>query len=198
MVVLFLDFDGVLHDFGHYRIVATNLGFAVRGEPFAWADHLEQVLREFPGVQIVVHSSWRRLFTDAELREMLPPGLRQRFLGTTDLGERHETIVQWCMQEGPTGYVVLDDSPAEFPDDMPELVVCVTQLGITSPRAKKQLREALAVATGEASAVVVCSECGLENRAGASGMLPARCSHCSSPGLRDAWLRSMPSASSGA
>ena len=51
-MILFLDFDGVLHPEGEDHIFKG-------GVDFCFLPRLEALLREFPQVKIVISSSWR-------------------------------------------------------------------------------------------------------------------------------------------
>ena len=51
-LILFLDFDGVLHPEGEDHILNG-------GADFCFLPRLEALLREFPWVKIVISSSWR-------------------------------------------------------------------------------------------------------------------------------------------
>ena len=51
-MILFLDFDGVLHPEGEDHILNG-------GADFCFLPRLETLLREFPFVKIVISSSWR-------------------------------------------------------------------------------------------------------------------------------------------
>ncbi|WP_254220697.1 HAD domain-containing protein [Burkholderia glumae] len=57
---MFLDFDGALHPVG--ETVLDENGQLVRNPAlFSWLPILEQHLRPFPEICIVVSSDWRRL-----------------------------------------------------------------------------------------------------------------------------------------
>ena len=69
-IILFCDWDGVLHRYGaHVK------------EYFECLPALEEVLRSFPEVQIVVSSDWRKLHTLDELRTPFSPDIRPRLIG---------------------------------------------------------------------------------------------------------------------
>lgn len=107
MRLLFLDFDGVLH----------SSRAELDGKYFRWLPALEKLLVNFPDVRIVVHSTWRYDHTDDELRQLLG-GLGERFVGSAPRGPR-EQVIQMVLQANKgkfTDYLVVDDSPHEFPE----------------------------------------------------------------------------------
>ena len=114
-VILFLDFDGVLHP----------VGGTLRQQRMEKLPLLESLLRE-PGLQqvgIVISSTWRLIHTPAQLRSMFAPDLRRRVLGCTPQLERHlssqrrhEDITAWLrLHPGIRQWVALDDDFHGFP-----------------------------------------------------------------------------------
>ena len=69
-IICFTDWDGVLH---RYRAHAN--------EYFECLPALEEVLRSFPEVLIVVSSDWRKLHTLDELRVPFSADIRSRLVG---------------------------------------------------------------------------------------------------------------------
>lgn len=85
-MILFLDFDGVLHP-----------EFCHQGEkPFCHRDKLEMILRDHPQVEIVISSMWRQTRSLTELQALFPPDIGARIVGVTpdwrDLSELYEVI----------------------------------------------------------------------------------------------------------
>jgi len=97
-VILFLDFDGVLHP-----IPTKDRNLLCHIPP------LETVLRAFPQVRIVISSWWRASQTIHELREYFSEDIRTRIIDMTPLvtemvpdslflaaaKSRHDEILQW-------------------------------------------------------------------------------------------------------
>ncbi|EFM2190861.1 hypothetical protein HCQ23_004911 [Escherichia coli] len=81
-VILFLDFDGVLHlaraVMGQYRPELAG-----DGSLFMWADNLTPVLAAHPHVQIVLSTSWVRHLPFEQVRDFLPVLVRRRVVGST-------------------------------------------------------------------------------------------------------------------
>jgi len=146
--ILSLDFDGVLHPFGG----AGQRPF------FRKMELLYPLLEQYPEVRVTVHSSWREIHDDEELRDFLfsdRPALENRFIGATprDVMSRWESIVAWAERNPEAGpYCLLDDEPRMFPhhiarneDPRFRFIACETTYGLYegSP-ALTQLRDWLA------------------------------------------------------
>jgi len=122
-VVLFLDIDGVLHPVG--------------GVPFKQRlgrlPLLEALLREpaLRPVGVVVSSTWRLVYTLAQLRSQFAPDLRERLIACTPQLEehrtshaRHEEIAAWLARHpGVAAWVAVDDDMRGFPDAVADHVV---------------------------------------------------------------------------
>ncbi len=72
-MILFLDFDGILHPAINYT--AERL---MRNLPL-----LEDVLRGRPHVDVVISSTWRETRTLSELQVLFSPDIAPRIIGTT-------------------------------------------------------------------------------------------------------------------
>ncbi len=145
-MILFLDFDGVLHP-------APTTG----GDQFVHVPRLESVLRDFPDVQIVISSMWRSDGIDA-CRSHFSEDIAKRIIGGTPWTDtlayapdsefilgvvRHTEIQMWIEQNAYIGpWVALDDSWREFPDPCAELVRCEVEVGLNE-RVANELREYL-------------------------------------------------------
>lgn len=75
-MILFLDFDGVLHPEGEYHI--HNVG-----ADFCFLPRLDTLLREFSFVKIVISSSWREQLHYKTLLKPFSSDIRYRILGAT-------------------------------------------------------------------------------------------------------------------
>jgi hypothetical protein len=133
-MILFLDFDGVLHPEPCYD----------EAQFFCRLPLLENLLREFPNVSVVVSSTWRDTRTVEELRTVFSADIAPRVIGATpswqDVPElveticyqRHAEIEGWLRQAGTPWeqWVALDDKPWLFKPFLPNLVRCDTAVGI--------------------------------------------------------------------
>jgi len=132
MRLLSIDFDGVLHP------LAQDLAVSAR---FCWLHHLERLLEPHPDVGIAVHSTWRYIHTDDELRVFLGPRLAARYCGSAPRGGR-EDAVKWFMHLARCDtYLVIDDAPDEF-RELPahRLLICDPLSGVSAPQVQKRLQ----------------------------------------------------------
>ena len=140
-MILFLDFDGVLHEdpcFDEARL-------------FARAPDLARALEPFPEVSIVLSTSWRTDRTLAEMSQPLPAGLRRRVIDATPLVtpsevpgslrpyRRHAECACWLRRHGheQTPWLALDDRPSLFAPSCEQLILCDSQLGFVDATARR-------------------------------------------------------------
>ncbi|MEE4892857.1 HAD domain-containing protein [Pseudomonas alliivorans] len=122
-MVLFLDFDGVLHPDGVYM---TPQGPQLRssGCLFMWAPILEKELAPFPKVKIVLSTSWVRQLDFSRAKKRLPIGLQTRVIGSTwhssmskiwadqvwwDQTSRHGQILRYVARANISDWFAIDD-----------------------------------------------------------------------------------------
>lgn len=123
MPILFLDFDGVLHEMKRSR-----------GE-LCLRPHFEDVMRDLPHVDIVISSAWRKKYSVDELRALFSPDIAARILGVTPdlVGDgveqpsehvRESEVKAWLRDHGreQEHWVALDDCLWNFEEDCPNLV----------------------------------------------------------------------------
>lgn len=133
-MILFLDFDGVLHPEPPYD----------ESQLFCRLPLLEDCLRSFPEVLIVISSAWRDTRTLDDLRGLFPEEIGRRIVGVTpnwrDIPElvetigyqRHAEIEGWLRQADVPWekWVAIDDRPWLFKPFLPNLVVCDPDVGL--------------------------------------------------------------------
>jgi len=133
-VILFLDYDGVLHPDPCKDVSRL----------FENAPRLAHALDMFPGVGIVLSTSWRTVKTREQLLAPLPEIVRQRVLGINpNFGDfsaparlvpyrRHAECDQWLrthsMSDGP--WLALDDRPEWFAPYCDNLIECNPRVGL--------------------------------------------------------------------
>ncbi len=146
-MILFLDFDGVLHpDYENYDRPDTEL--------FCHLQRLEEILRDFPDVDIVISSMWRYQFTLDQLRARFSPDIALRIIGKLPQSEyfdlsyvrarREKEILRWLFDAERTteAWVALDDCAWNFQHHLDHLVVCNAFTGLNE-HSEARLRAAL-------------------------------------------------------
>jgi hypothetical protein len=145
-VIVFLDFDGVLHPDpcpGAARL-------------FEKAARLAHVLEEFPEVGLVLSTAWRHARPYEQLLEALPEPLRQRIIGATPTFGDFETstalipyrrqaeCMQWMRrnQLQDEAWLALDDRPSGFTPYCENLIGCHPRYGFDAT-VEARLRSAL-------------------------------------------------------
>ena len=142
-MLLFLDFDGVLHP-----------ALWPREPDFCRLPLFEAVLRGAPRVRIVVSSTWREAFGLEELRCRFSADIAARIVGATPVlpgRSRHAEIMAYLQRHAThaTQWVALDDTPEQFPPGCPYLIRCDPRSGLTEAVARELARR---LAEMEASA----------------------------------------------
>ena len=136
---LFLDFDGVLHP-------QYDGGPTPKEVCFCHLPRFEAVMRQHPGVLIVISSTWRQQFSLAQLHGYFGADIAQRIVGVTPsypaegpprLHVREWEILQWLQthQASHRPWLALDDSQGDFRDCRHRVVFCHPWEGLTEHRA---------------------------------------------------------------
>lgn len=131
-MILFIDFDGVLHPNEQYD-----------ESPFSLTPLLWQILRACPGVQVVFSTSWRDSYDFDNMLDFVTFGggedLECRFIGSTPnlegegyYGRRDLEIQRWLDNKDHSGtWLALDDMPELFSGGHPNLYVVDGTRGLT-------------------------------------------------------------------
>lgn len=128
LMILFLDFDGVLHPEGEGHLPSD-------GMEFCFLPRLEQLLRQFSDVDVVISSAWRVRLPYEALVAPFAEDIRSRIIGVTptrstgrtySYAHRESEILAWLEQNGASGqqWVALDDAEWQFDNHKDRLVVC--------------------------------------------------------------------------
>lgn len=141
--VVFIDFGGVVHP---ALPKAPNAPVPFSTVPhFGWLPVLVRMQRPHPDVDVVVHSSWREVYDEDELRELLS-AVGERVLDATASGLQYDSILSWL--GGRSEYASFrssDDDASEFPDPPPpQLILCDPNEGIAGQEAAEALSRWLA------------------------------------------------------
>lgn len=147
-MILFLDFDGVLHPEPCYD----------DGQLFSCLPRLESVLRDFPAVEIVISSTWREKYCLAELKIFFSADIAARIIGVTPVWQeipeivdalgyqRHAEIEGWLRQseESWRSWLAIDDKSYLFRPFLKNLIKTNSLIGIDAD-AENRLRKHLSV-----------------------------------------------------
>lgn len=152
-MILFLDFDGVLHPDAAYlygKIPRLNAD----GELFMWANLLVDALADQPEVRIVLSTSWVRLLSFKRARDFLPPVLHARVISGTwhsaaDRWEtRYQQIRRYVNRNSVSNWLVLDDDNEKWGEtDRDRLILCDPNVGLRDPATQVDLRDKLKAMT---------------------------------------------------
>ncbi len=159
-MILFLDFDGVLHPDAVYLRLNGEIELRAPGELFMWAPQLIDALAEHRDIRIVLSTSWARNLGFHAARKALPAELRQRVIGATwhsamgrgwpdyipwDDQTRFEQIAAWLARRpGQSSWLAIDDDAQGWPDYLRERLVQTDAMrGLSAPEALAELNEKL-------------------------------------------------------
>lgn len=144
-MILFVDFDGVLHsiDSRNFEYFGNALVVSDNPDLFQWVPLLWQIIEPHP-VEIVVHSSWRHLYPADELIARFPVTMQSRIAGITEGRDRHQSIQDYVCKNDVKRFAVLDDDPDAFPENWPNLILCDSQRGINDADVLAKLRQFVA------------------------------------------------------
>lgn len=170
--ILYLDYDGVLHP-ADVRVTKAEpqqprvyKGRRATLHPlFEHAPLLKRILEPFPDVRISLATSWVRMLGYEFAVQQLPPGLRQRVVGTIWQGfllqfpprTRHDAITTDVEERNVQRWLALDDDIEGWPAERRHLVVAPTNSwhGLAQPGVAEELSAAL---------VLLCNGGALESR----------------------------------
>ncbi|PCD00966.1 HAD domain-containing protein [Halopseudomonas pelagia] len=155
-MLLFLDYDGVLHPDAVYRRVDGQIELLSEGALFMWAPLLEELLQPFPEVGIVLSTSWVRNLGFQRAKGMLSAALAARLVGATwhsamkrnstdtvlwDQQSRYEQIATYLNRLGRfDSWLAIDDDGSGWPEDsLHRLVKTDGMLGISEARVRQEI-----------------------------------------------------------
>jgi hypothetical protein len=159
-MILFLDFDGVLHPNEVYYYQKRGVVLECDGHAlFEHADTLVELLEPHPEVSIVLSTSWVSVLRFSRAKSYLPESLQKRVRGATwhsAMGEvhwwnslsRYEQIALYVRRHNLTDWVAVDDNDAGWPDDMRHHLVHTDEwAGLGQKAARESLAHKLANGT---------------------------------------------------
>lgn len=143
--ILFVDIDGVFHavDSRDFEYRGDDLVVSDHPDLFQWAPLLWKIIEQHH-VDLVVHSTWRRLYSPEELIARFPEEMKSRIVGVTQGRERFQSILNYAYLNDVQRFSVLDDSPESFPENWPNLIVCDSHRGINDVDVLTTIRQFVA------------------------------------------------------
>ncbi|AEV27687.1 hypothetical protein Dsui_3357 [Azospira oryzae PS] len=130
-MILFLDFDGVLHPFFPRRDRSDE-----ENQLFSYLPRLEAVLREFPEWKLVITSSWRENRPWENVIQAFSQGIAERIIGATPVIKakeppypphpRYDEVLAYLAANNlvEAAWIALDDDPRLYPAHCPNLILC--------------------------------------------------------------------------
>lgn len=157
MNLLYLDYNGVLHDSNVMRNRQRGLYLNNPDKKFfEWMPILEQLLVPVPALKIVLSTSWVRAVDFDAAKYELSPALRERVIGSTfhhpgivqsvfDTTPRGLQILADVERRRPTSWCALDDDANGWPvAQRHRLIQTDGALGLSDPASQDALRQILA------------------------------------------------------
>lgn len=157
-LVLYLDFDGVLHH--ENARWHPRRGVYLKAPPgyvlFQHVGLLEQILHPYPEVKVVLSTSWVRSYGCARTAKRLPAALRERIIGATFHSEMHEQsftdmprgmqVYEDVLRRQPRDWLALDDDHLHWPLwSLDKYVRTDEREGISAPAVETEFRRTLAL-----------------------------------------------------
>ena len=155
-LLLYLDFDGVLHhhDVWWHERIGPYMRAPEEYKLFQHLPLLEAVLAPYPSVKIVLSTSWVRRYGCAKAAKQLGPRLRQRVIGATFHSRMSEDLFTalprgkqvWddVQRRSPLGWIALDDDDHGWPPEYAgHLVKTHPKEGLSCRNAQQAFRAAL-------------------------------------------------------
>lgn len=156
-MILFLDFDGVLHPDSVYRERGRPV-LREQGELFMWSGLLIDALTSHPEVRIVLSTSWAREFGFSRARRYLPEALRARAIGATwhsgmahdeesrqnwwDQATRYQQVRRYVDRAQLVDWIAIDDNPEGWGSvDQDRLILTDSTHGLSDPATRLRLAE---------------------------------------------------------
>jgi hypothetical protein len=155
-LILYLDYDGVLHHenvMWHARIGAY-LSAPDEFKLFQHAELLERLLEPYPGVQIVLSTSWVVRYGCTRAAKNLRPELRSKVIGATyhsrmreeEFREVPRGLQVWSdvVRRQPRAWLAIDDNAEGWPEHAREnFVQTHPHQGISEPAVLQELKAKL-------------------------------------------------------
>lgn len=127
-MILFLDFDGVLHPDEVYIVRGKDVVLRCDGHNlFEYAELLIDALMPYPDVRIVLSTSWVHALSLDEAKARLPEGLQSRVTGATyytasnkfewNSLTRYQQIMHYVHRYNVQNWLAIDNDASGWPED---------------------------------------------------------------------------------
>lgn len=156
-IVLYLDFDGVLHheDVRWHPRRGVYLNAPPSFSLFQHAGLLDALLAPYPDLRIVLSTSWVRVLGYSRAVKRLTPSLQKRVVGATYHSHMHERafamlprgiqVLDDVERRSPKDWLALDDDGSGWPKEHAHrLVLTDEHYGLSGPGISEQLVSKLA------------------------------------------------------
>lgn len=155
--ILYLDFDGVVHDDAVCCSPDRGMYLDTPGRVlFEWMPILDELLAPYPELRVVLSTSWVRAKGLVFATSQLSPSLRSRVVGATfdnrlvqkaefDMLPHGLQVWQDIERRAPVGWFAIDSDAAGWPQHcLDRLVLTEDRLGLSDIRAQEATRRILA------------------------------------------------------
>jgi hypothetical protein len=155
-VVLYLDFDGVLHHDEVYWSRKQGIHIRAPGHRlFEWAEILEEILASYSEVSIVLATSWVRVKSYEFAKKRLSPALQSKVIGATfhrremnkfvfENTARGEQIYADVKRRQPTAWLAIDNDDVGWPSHCRcNLIKTDDELGLSDTKVQAEIRTRL-------------------------------------------------------
>ena len=132
------------------RIWEMALGQRKLIQPACWMDNLENVLFQFPNMEIVISSSWREHYSLNSLKNLFSSSIRNKISDTTPViydksysdGGREAEILLWLKQHNRPHehWIAIDDSLNLFNLYVHHVFECDPMIGLDGPNTQNLIQ----------------------------------------------------------
>ena len=155
MKLLYLDYDGVLHDDAVYYHPTKGIYIQTPNRVlFEWMYILEDLLQPHPDIFIVLSTSWVRMKSFEFAKNKLSTTLQNRVVGATfhretqklefDFQSRANQILADVKRRQPISWCAIDNDSIGWPIEYREnLILTMDRLGISDEQTRREIREKL-------------------------------------------------------
>ena len=152
--ICYLDYDGVLQDSQVYNSPGIGIHLRTPGRTlFEWVPILDELFEPYPDLKIVLSTTWVAAQNFEFARDQLPPGLRQRVIGSTYTSENMRYFDAWARgkqvsgdvaSRKPHAWFAIDDDDSGWPRNCrSRLVRTDGSTGISAPAVQDAIRRIL-------------------------------------------------------